>query len=178
MQMENIENQKFHGIPELNEIEKYSVEELEELAIELDRKMRENKLLSDSLMKVLRVRQGKLNRDFEFTRENINKLLQLDCRLMECFEKLKKEGEHVVQNLKKRINNNDSFLNDYEVEAVVTPLICVRNEETGKMQEVGDGIYRVLLNVILIVFFILTVIRIYPSPFIFRKKQIGTRRMD
>jgi hypothetical protein len=122
----------------------YSIEKLDAIAIETANRMqdglRKNKKY---LTNILRIRQEKLNREFVFTPENIQKILCLDRWIMDCFEKLKEEALKILPDLDKRIENKDLFLHDYEVEVKVIPSILFPDEE-GEMSEPTEGIYEVL----------------------------------
>ena len=128
------------------EFENYSVEELEEFAIQAF----EQELVShpenyeEQIKAALNVRRRKLNDEFEWTAENKEKLLQLNDKLMECFEKLKIEALAVLQACNKRIEAKDDFLHDFEIEGYVRPYIC-EYHPNGKFY-VKDGIEEVLVN--------------------------------
>jgi hypothetical protein len=109
-----------------NEIIKYSIKTLESLAIELYENdfewkipVRDRKMLDEILM----LRARKLNTNFTWTPENIDRLLTINDKLMEVCEKTYEEAKSVVSGLEKRIQNNDPFLKDYEVELEVSPYI-------------------------------------------------------
>ena len=103
----------------------YSVEELEKFIVQTDqqeiRERPEN--YEEQIKAALRVRRYKLNRKFEWTAENKEKLLQLNDKLMECFEKLKIEALAVLQACNKRVEAKDEFLHDFEIEGYVRPYI-------------------------------------------------------
>jgi hypothetical protein len=115
------------------EIEHYSVETLESLAVELYENDIARKthaydrwMVWDILMK----RAHKLNRNFTWTSENIDRLLKINDKLTEVFEKAYKEAKSVVSGLEKRIQDNDPFLKDYEVEIELTPYMHDPDDET------------------------------------------------
>jgi hypothetical protein len=128
---------------------KYSFEQLENMAlhnIQLMRKKEERH--KNAIEEMLFVRKMKLNNEFVFTQGNIEKILRLNQRFMECFEKLKKESAAIVEELEAKINNNDPFLQDYEIEAKVTPFILAQDEDSGECVEPHSGIYELLRDVL------------------------------
>jgi hypothetical protein len=136
---------------EWEELEQYSVAELEAMAIEFEAKIRKRswkKSWEDDrhLKRILSVRREKLNAEFVFTPENIAKILRLNQQLMDGMEKLRKEGEKIVRNLEERVKNNDPFLHDYEINATISPLIKEPDED-GDMSEPDEGIYCLLNSV-------------------------------
>jgi hypothetical protein len=111
-----------------NEIEKYTIETLEPLAVELYENDLHGKTLShdhEMLKEILIERAIKLNTNFTWKPENIDRLLKINDKLMEVFEKAYEKAKSVVSGLEKRIQNNDPFLKDYEVELELSPYIWV-----------------------------------------------------
>ncbi|MDF9833084.1 hypothetical protein M2103_001301 [Ereboglobus sp. PH5-5] len=97
----------------------------------------------DKLRALLLARQLKLNASFEWTQENIEKLLALDRRMIECFEKLRDEAKPLLAEFQKRIETKDAFLQDFEMDAKVTPFILEANEN-GELEVLDTGVERVL----------------------------------
>lgn len=120
--------------------EAYSIERLEKIAIQANEK--EDK---DKLKIALAVREYKLNQSFEWTSENKERFLCLNQKLIECFEKLKAEATVTLALLQQRIDNNDAFLHDFEIEMKVTPYFF-ETWEDGEFYEKDDGIERVLMD--------------------------------
>jgi hypothetical protein len=116
-----------------------SIEKLEEMAIQAN-KRKDKDLLEDILI----IRKIKLNSKFEWTAQNKEKLLHLNDRLIDCFEKLKAEGTVVFQTLQNRLDANDYFLHDFEIEASVTPFLY-EESENGERHEKDSGIEEVLM---------------------------------
>jgi hypothetical protein len=99
--------------------ESYSIDELERKAYNAMRTEDE-----DELEAALSVRNWKLNKVFEWTPENKAKLLHLNTKLIECFEKLKSEATFHLETLERRRKDaNDAFLDAFEIEATVKPYI-------------------------------------------------------
>ncbi|MDR0865007.1 MAG: hypothetical protein LBO74_08755 [Candidatus Symbiothrix sp.] len=131
------------------ELAQHSVAELEAMAIEFVAKIRKGswkKSWEDDLQlkNILSVRHQKLNDEFVFTPENIEKILRINQKLMEGMEKLRKEEEAIICNFEERMKNNDSFLNDYEIEAQIMPFIMEQDENGQNMGEPDKGIYCLL----------------------------------
>jgi hypothetical protein len=119
------------------ELENCSIEQLEELAVlEKD---------DEQLEDILRARKYKLNRQFEWTPENKARLLHLNDKLMDSFDKLKAEAIAVLQTLQDRVNAKDGFLHDFEIEANVTPYFYEEAED-GERYEKDTGIEEVLMR--------------------------------
>jgi hypothetical protein len=95
-----------------------SVEELEAIAIDMQKTYGH---FIDPLKNVMSVRKRKLNRAFVYTAENKARLLRVNARLMDAFEKADIEKQRVVNNLQQRLDGNDEFLHDFEVEVKITP---------------------------------------------------------
>jgi hypothetical protein len=117
------------------ELEKYSVETLESLAVEIDQNDFRGKASDHHILHlILRERANKLNKNFQWTSDNIDRLLKINEKFMEEFEMAYKEAKSVVINLEKRIQDNAPFLKDYEVEIEITPYIMdelTEGEETS-----------------------------------------------
>jgi hypothetical protein len=75
-----------------------------------------------------------LNETFEWTAENKERLLLLNTKLMDCFEKLKTEITKACQVLQKRVDASDDFLQDFEIEAFVRPQF--HNAKDDSMEEI------------------------------------------
>ena len=94
----------------IEELNSYSVSELEAMAIEAN-EMRTKCRVKDetSFYFILRVRQIKLNRDFVFTPEYIEKFLWIDREIKKCVNKLQKRGERLNKHLERQIKKNISI---------------------------------------------------------------------
>jgi hypothetical protein len=106
------------------QIKNYSVEILESLAIELYKNDFEGKTNTRDyrmIHNILMERARKLNRNFTWTSENVDRFLKINDKLMEVYEKTYKEAKSVVSGLEKRIQDNDPFLKDYMVEIELNP---------------------------------------------------------
>jgi len=68
------------------------------------------KTANEKLEEYLSERQNKMNENFEWTPENIDKLLALNNKLTTCFEKLVKEATPIVKALQKRLDEKDVML--------------------------------------------------------------------
>ena len=127
-------------------LESYSVEKLEEFIIQAYQQSFDNQAMKNCKKQIiiaLNVRRRMLNNKFEWTTENKEKLLLLNNKLMECFEKLKTEALAIAQACNKRIEAKDNFLHDFEIEGYVQPYIYeYRNGKYYEKEE--DGIEEVL----------------------------------
>jgi len=120
----------------LKKFEPYTVEQLEEVILDNRKSV---KKVDDKLECYMEVRQWKINETFEWTPENREKLLHLNQKLMNCFEKLRNEAIPIVAVLEKRLDDKDAFLHDYEIEGTVKPFILTADNE-----EPCDGIDNIL----------------------------------
>jgi len=90
----------------------------------------------------LEARKHKLNQEFVFTPEHIEKFLWIDQEIKKHLNRLRIEGEKLVEDLEKITKDENSFFNDYEIEAIVTPKILVWKEEYQSLSELEpeDGV--------------------------------------
>ena len=124
--------------------ENYSVKELEDVIIRLYKQEKRKRVeFKGELEDALYERQRKLNQSFEWTPENKEKLLLLNQKLIECWEKLDVEARQMLKTIKNRLNKTDNFLQDYNLEAVVEAAICF-SDENGKCCAAEDCIEEVL----------------------------------
>jgi hypothetical protein len=115
-----------------DELEKYPVETLELLAVgiyEKHFKRRMDYIDYNILELILHVRVIMLNKNFIWTTENVDKFLKISEKFIEIFEKAYREAKSAIIGLEKRIQADDPFLKDYEVEIKLTPYLQDRNEE-------------------------------------------------
>jgi hypothetical protein len=135
---------KHRKILELEKLyESYPVEELEKIAVCAANYRKRNE---EKIEAALNVRKHKLNNAFVWTPENKEKLLYLNTKLIECFEKLKAEADTLHKTLQERIDKNDSFLCDFDIEVTVIPYVFARNYEGDLTLESESEIYEVLYD--------------------------------
>ena len=134
---------------EKSKFEDCSVEQLEDIIMRLYRHgrgcFRLEKKEKDELKEALLERQYKINRTFEWTPENREKLLHLNQKMIECWEKLDAEARQTRKTLQKRLDDSDGFLHDFEMEVAVSSLIYVPGDD-GKYYEAEDCIEEVLIH--------------------------------
>ena len=123
------------------EFEKMSVAELEALAIELPHESERDKPL---MRELFYARKRKLNKGFIFTPEHIEKFLWIDKEIKMCVEKLQQQGEKVIVDLEKLIQQKDAFFVDYEIDALIFPRIIEWSEEDQCECETYDKIIEIL----------------------------------
>jgi hypothetical protein len=124
----------------------YSVEQLEEMILKRWKVSKEIEF-DNELSDYLYVRKRKINDTFEWTPENMEKLIRLNQKLIECWEKLDAEARQTLKTIKKRMDESDKFLHDFNMDAVVEASIYVPDED-GEFGEAEDGIEEVLNCVI------------------------------
>jgi len=125
----------------VREMESYTVEQLEEMILNHWKDSSES--VDEVVESYLSVRKRKLNATFEWTSENVEKLLNLNQKLIDCFEKLRDEALPLIKTLRRRINEKDVFLHDVNMDARVTPYILMPDED-GKLSEPENGIELIL----------------------------------
>jgi hypothetical protein len=123
-----------------DKFEAYSIERLEEIAIRANQKGDKVKVEV-----ALGERKYKLNQSFEWTPEKKERFLSLNRKLIDCFEKLKTEASATLALLQQRIDNEDDFLRDFEIEIKVTPYFYEACED-GEFYEKEDCIQEVLMD--------------------------------
>jgi hypothetical protein len=123
----------------------YSVAELEDMAMFLERAWLQKHTLEHKLLSlVLERRKWKLDTDFVYSPENVAKILHFDKQLMVCLERLCQAAEAEIVRLKQKKENDNTFLHDYSVECKVTLYFYAMDEEDGEMWETDEGIDGVL----------------------------------
>ena len=127
-------------------LESLSVEQLEEVVMCLynKHKLDITKEIKNKLKELLYERKYKINQTFEWTPENQEKLIRLNQKFIECWEKLDIEAKQMFKTLKNRINNQDIFLHDFEINAEVKPFIYII-DENGDYEEAENCIEEVLI---------------------------------
>ncbi|EIP97794.1 hypothetical protein OpiT1DRAFT_02243 [Opitutaceae bacterium TAV1] len=137
------------------ELEGYSIEELERLAVELhdayhrasfDMKQGHRPSLDSikgksELWQVLQERKHRLNDGFRFTLERVACFVKISDLLTECLEKAWAEAKPIMQELDKRIQDQDPFVQDYELELKLHVFVT-------DPQSDDRGIYGVLQDII------------------------------
>jgi hypothetical protein len=121
---------KLNNLPyadQINEIEKYSINDLEELAVCLNERLikRPRFNLLDTLLKK---RCGKLNSEHSWTEKSKEKFLKINDQFIKIFEKAYHEALTAAKELEKRIQNNDPLIKDYEIEIEIQPYIHSSND--------------------------------------------------
>jgi len=125
--LEQLEKQPYKI--QLDSVEQYPVEMLELLAVKLyeehSRKDFYRTLLplrpKDLLGVILSERFIKLNRNFEWTKENKERFIKVNDKITQAFEKAYNEAVSIAKELENRLNNNDDFVDDYEIIIKISP---------------------------------------------------------
>jgi hypothetical protein len=124
------------------QLKQLSASELEAMAIELYNEKRWSG--GESLRQILECRKYKMNENFVFTPEVIEKLLWIDREIKHCVNQLQKNGEQIARNLEEMIKDKDSFFNDYEVDVAITPQIIEWSDYYEEECETEDEIFGVI----------------------------------
>ena len=119
----------------------FSVEELDNFILSCYRE--KGKSIDDEIIAYLKIRKRKLDKTFEWTAENREKLLRLNKKYIDCWEKLCAEARPLLQSLQKRIDENDSFLHDFGIDAKVDAYMTDENGEVEDcIEEIVFGALR------------------------------------
>ncbi|MDL2241839.1 hypothetical protein LJB91_02910 [Bacteroidales bacterium OttesenSCG-928-L03] len=111
-------------IKTIEELDQLSVSELETLAINASKIITRSSYTGENdFHNILAKRKLKLNQEFVFTPEYIEKFLWLDQEIKRYAGILKEKGEKMLEDLERMIKDEDSFFNDYEIEAIISPFI-------------------------------------------------------
>jgi hypothetical protein len=117
-------------------IKQYDVSTLENLAIELNKKLSPAHHFSDSnLWTLLNERRIRLDSHFEWTVENQKQLLVVNDMFLNAWEKAINEAKTIMYSLENRISNNDDYLMDYEIEVELTPYTWPDNDDKKETKE-------------------------------------------
>jgi len=103
---------------------------------------KERKLLEEILM----VRRKKLDLNFYWTDNYKKQLLELNDKIMNGFSMAYKEAEAQLHVLRERIKTGDSYLNGFNIEISLKPLILEPNEDEYYLEEKSKSIYYILYN--------------------------------
>jgi hypothetical protein len=103
---------------QLDKVRQYPVETLESLAVKLygERFNQQRSYKWDLLNIILHERVVKLNRNFEWTEENRDRFIRVNDKITHTFEKAYNEAVSIANELEKRLNSSDDFIQDYEIE--------------------------------------------------------------
>ena len=111
---------KFSYVERFAYLENCSIEMLELLASNFYKKIfwrDEDKILKE----ILRERHYKLNKIFEWSDANKQAFLNVNDKILQVFEKTYNKAISIACELEDKIENNDSFLKDYEIGIFITP---------------------------------------------------------
>ena len=124
-----------------NEVKRFPVETLEILAVKLYEeylhKGYRKHTLFDILGTVLIERFKKINHNFEWTNENRIKFLTINNKITQVFEKAYNEAISTANELENRINNNDRFLSDFEIEIKIWTYMGEEFYDTHEGSSIG-----------------------------------------
>jgi hypothetical protein len=101
----------------------------------------------DLLNDILKIRAYKLDRNFTWTEQYKKQLLELNEKIMNGFSAANNEAKRVFENLTKRVNAKDAFLNDFEIEVKLTPFILELDKDDNPTEN-WEGIYSILCNIL------------------------------
>jgi hypothetical protein len=119
----------------------YSISELEGIAIELEPFHDDNRRnpRRELLDRIMSARRNCLNSAFVYTPESVSKLLYLNDRIIECWEKLRRESVVEDRAMSKRLSEGDAYLHDYYIECKIKAYIGIELED-GDIGEAFEGI--------------------------------------
>ncbi|AEF86366.1 hypothetical protein TREPR_0626 [Treponema primitia ZAS-2] len=125
-----------------------SVTDLEDMACKYHKLLHPyyNKGETGLLEKILLERRIKLDRHFSWTEKNKRHFLELNDKIISGFKKAYDEAAILYDKLTKKLNSNDSFLDDFNIRIKLSPFILEIDNKTGELTERGEGIYWVLYS--------------------------------
>jgi hypothetical protein len=103
-------------------------------------------LLERLLVIVLKYRSKILNQNFVWTEEYKKQLFELNKKLKHGFSAAYNEAKILFDTLIHKVKSNDLFLNDFNIEIKLSPLILEPNEKDYTLEERNKSIYYVLYN--------------------------------
>ena len=125
-----------------NELEQLAVGILEILAVKLYKMCSyKDRDEIDLLRAILIVRFRKLNGVFEWTQKNKKRFIEVNDKIMQVFEKAYKEALSIANELENRLNNNDDFIKDYEIEIKLRPYTSDEDDIGLVLSEPISGYY-------------------------------------
>jgi hypothetical protein len=92
-----------------------SIEKLEAIAVEIYSNFEKKYDFSMILLRILHERCWRLNKTFEWSNENKQKLQNINDKIMMVFKKAHKEAISTANALERRIADSDDFIMDYEI---------------------------------------------------------------
>jgi len=102
---------------------------------------------SKELKEMLFERQERLDNSFVWTPETVQRLVKINDKMQDCFDKLLIEQIQVHDNLTKRLTDKDEkFLNDFNLEVRVVPFVYSLDEEGETLE--NDGIFEILCELV------------------------------
>lgn len=87
------------------------------------------RLVEDKIKLCLNERKGRLNKDFTFTPENVNRIRQIIEKLIIATQKLFNKTIELNEQMRGMLQSSDSFLHEFRIEATLT----VKWEETDNV---------------------------------------------
>ena len=102
----------------------------------------------DLIEDILNIRRRKLDDNFIWTDYYKKQFLELNETLMNGFSMAYDEAKAQFQILKERINRKDSYLNGFNIDIKLSPLILEPNEDDYILEERGNGICYLLYNIL------------------------------
>ena len=123
-----------------DELKRYSVETLELFAVyiyEMNNNIRYKYI--EILDSILYARYRKLNHNFEWTDENKRKFLSISDKFMQVYELANDEAISIANDLENRMNKNDKFMKDYEIDIEIDAYMSDQfyTDKNGKDSGIG-----------------------------------------
>jgi hypothetical protein len=87
-----------------------------------------------------------LNRKFQWTRENISRIVQVSDRFLAAREAGFAKAKHIIDTLYENETDQEAFWDNYDVEIILEPEILVKNPENDEFEYPDDTAYSVLMD--------------------------------
>jgi Leucine-rich repeat (LRR) protein len=95
---------------------------------------------------ILLKRSRLLNRKFEWTRENISRIVQVSDKFLAAWEAGFAKAKSVIDILYENEPDKEAFRDKYGVEIILEPEIRVKNPDNGEFEYPDDTVYSVLMD--------------------------------
>jgi len=127
------------------DVKNLSVAQLESIILHLFYTQERTKEVEKKLNDALYERKRKIDQTFEWSPENIKRLLLLNLQLIDCWDKVDVKAKRTFNTLKGLLSDSGEFLHDFNIEAVVTSLVHIP-DENGDYDDAQNCIEEVLID--------------------------------
>jgi Leucine-rich repeat (LRR) protein len=127
-------------------LEKYSVKKLESIICDAPSFYHADNAEKELVKQLILVRRNKLNSKFEWSKENIKRLVTVSDTFLKRWEEGFKRAKSKINLLCENGENKADFYDNYNVEIQLSPSILLPDKETGEFEYPYSGVYSVLMD--------------------------------